>query len=214
MSKITVLLGTALIFFSSLASGQQENTAAASRFENIKKLLDYRYKGGFFTFEKDFLEQVKYPDEARKNCVIGIVIASFYVDCDGNYNPMKTRLKNPLHFGIEQEISKFLNSTQGHWNICHDKKYTRFEIPIQFTMEGTVTNEDDAAIVLEGKNPGYACTSDSVYLQRAIKYLKKNKMKKAAKNLGILIQRNPYNNEYYEMLKKTINRKKAKKEKK
>ncbi len=213
MNGKIALLGFVLIAFSTLTWGQEENTAAASRFANIKKLLDYRYKGGFYTFEKDFLEQVKYPDEARKNCVIGIVIASFNVDCEGNYNPLKTRMKNPLHYGIEQEISKFLLSTQGHWNICHDKKYTRFEIPIQFTMEGTVTNEDDAAIVLEGKNPGYACTSDSVYLQRAKKYLKKNKLKKAAKNLGILIQRNPYNVEYYEMLKQTISTKKDKKKK-
>ncbi len=213
MNGKIALLGFVLIAFSTLTWGQEENTAAASRFANIKKLLDYRYKGGFYTFEKDFLEQVKYPDEARKNCVIGIVIASFNVDCEGNYNPLKTRMKNPLHYGIEQEISKFLLSTQGHWNICHDKKYTRFEIPIQFTMEGTVTNEDDAAIVLEGKNPGYACTSDSVYLQRAKKYLKKNKLKKAAKNLGILIQRNPYNVEYYEMLKQTISAKKDKKKK-
>lgn len=213
MNGKIALLGFVLIAFSTLTWGQEENTAAASRFANIKKLLDYRYKGGFYTFEKDFLEQVKYPDEARKNCVIGIVIASFNVDCEGNYNPLKTRMKNPLHYGIEQEISKFLLSTQGHWNICHDKKYTRFEIPIQFTMEGTVTNEDDAAIVLEGKNPGYACTSDSVYLQRAKKYLEKNKLKKAAKNLGILIQRNPYNVEYYEMLKQTISAKKDKKKK-
>jgi hypothetical protein len=213
MNGKIALLGFVLIAFSTLTWGQEENTAAASRFANIKKLLDYRYKGGFYTFEKDFLEQVKYPDEARKNCVIGIVIASFNVDCEGNYNPLKTRMKNPLHYGIEQEISKFLLSTQGHWNICHDKKYTRFEIPIQFTMEGTVTNEDDAAIVLEGKNPGYACTSDSVYLQRAKKYLEKNKLKKAAKNLGILIQRNPYNVEYYEMLKQTISTKKDKKKK-
>ena len=198
----------------SISWAQQENTPATSRFANIKKLLDYRYKGGFYTFEKDFFEQVKYPDEARKNCVIGIIIASFQVDCDGNYNPIKTKLKNPLHYGIEEEINKFLISTQGHWNVCHDKKYTRFEIPIQFTMEGTVTNDEDAAIVLEGKNPGYPCTSDSIYLQRAKKYLKKHKMKKAAKNLGVLIQRNPYTVEYYELLKQTIADNKKDKKKK
>ncbi len=214
MNRRIVLTGFLILVFSALTMGQQENTAAASRFENIKKLLDYRYKGGFYTFEKDFFEQVEYPEMARKNCVIGIVIASFTVDCDGNYNSLKTRMKNPLHYGIEEEISKFLMSTQGHWNICHDKKYTRFEIPIQFTMEGTVTNDEDAAIVFEGKNPGYACTSDSVYYQRAMKYLKKNKLKKAAKNLGILIQRNPFTVEYYDLLKKTITEEKDKKKKK
>ncbi len=203
----------AIFVFSIVLQAQQENTAAASRYANIKKLLDYRYVGGFYTFEKDFLEQVKYTEQARQNCVIGILIATFVVDCNGNYISLKTQIKNPLHYGLDNEISKFLLSTQGHWNKCHDKKYTRFNIPFQFTMEGTITNDEDAALVLEGKNPGYVCTSDSVYLQRVKKFLKKKKSKKAAKSLEILIKRNPYTVEYYDMLKKVLSKAEKKKKK-
>ena len=219
MIKRAVFSVLMIMAFGLALYAQKEDTPAASRFRNIKKLLDYRYKGGFYTFQKDFLEMATYPEEARKNCVIGIVIATFEVDCDGNYLPVKTRLKNPLHYGIDDEISKFLLATQGKWNTCRDKKFTRFQVPFQFTMEGTVTNEEDAAIVLEGKNPGYACTSDSVYLKRALKYLDKKKPKKAIKSIEILIQRNPYTTGYYDLLKKAItardadSRKKKKKKK-
>ena len=213
MVKKLILLVSALFIITVFAQSQNEQTPAASRFANIKKLLDYRYKGGFYTFEKDFLKQATYPKMAQQNCIIGILIASFKVDCDGNYNPIYTHIKSPLHFGLDDEVSKFLASTKGKWNKCHEKKYTRFEIPFQFTMEGTVTNEEDAAIVFEGKNPGYACTSDSVYLQRAKKYLGKKKPKKAARALEILIRRNPYTTKYYDMMKSAlkINRKKKKK---
>ncbi len=207
----SVIVLTGIVFS---LEAQNENTAAASRFKNLKMLLDYRYKGGFYTFQKDFFETVTYPEEARKNCIIGIVIASFQVDCDGNYLPVKTRLKNPLHYGIDDEVSKFLLSTQGKWNTCHDKKFTRFEVPIQFTMEGTATNEEDAAIVLEGENPGYVCTADSVYYKRALKFLKKKKPKKAVKSIEILIQRNPYTVAYYDLLKQAVSSQKEQNKKK
>ncbi len=208
MVKKLILLLSALFIITLFAQAQTENTPSASRFTNIKTLLDYRYKGGFYTFEKDFLAQATYPEMAKQNCIIGILIASFKVDCDGNYNPINTRIKSPLHYGLDNEVSKFLTSTKGKWNKCHEKKYTRFEIPFQFTMEGTVTNEEDAAIVFEGKNPGYACTSDSVFLKRAKKYLDKKRPKKAARALEILIRRNPYTTEYYDMMKSVLKIKK------
>ncbi len=208
MIKNVILLVLVLVLFNGSVFSQKENKPATNRFKNIKELLDYRYKGGFYSFEKTFLDNVSYTEQARKNCVIGIMIASFEVDCNGKQNFEKIKIKNPLHFGLDNQVSKFLNATQGHWNTCHDKKYTRFEIPIQFTMKGTKTNEDDAVLVLEGKNPGYVCTGDTVYLERAKKYLKKGKSKKAIKAIEILIKRNPYTTEYYDMLKQVLNTKK------
>ncbi len=197
-------------------SSQELANVAKTRNKQIHDLLDYRFRGGFYTFEKLFLQTVKYTDMARQNCIIGITIVSFQVDCEGTLRDVK--IKNPLHYGLDQEIQKFMNATRGHWNKCHDNKYTRFSVPIQFTMEGTRTDTLDPVIVLNGKNPGYVCSSDDYFLGKAKEALAKRKGKKAQTYLDILIKRNPYNNEYYSLMKQAMEmsakKKKRKKKKK
>jgi len=53
---------------------QEETTVSESRKRNIMKLMDYRYQGGFYSFEKLFNEEVKYPEILQKECIMGIVI--------------------------------------------------------------------------------------------------------------------------------------------
>ncbi len=194
-----------LVFFlllNSLSYSQESVSVSESRKMNMRKLLDYRFKGGFYSFEKLFLSSVSYPEVAKQNCIIGIAIASFEVDCDGNINLVT--VKNPLHYGTDEEISAFFQSTRGKWNTCKDERYTRFEIPIQFTMKGTKTDSLNALLVYVGDNPGYACNDDDYYRKKAKKELEKGRGKRAMGYLDVLIKRNPYNNEYYEMKKKAI----------
>ncbi len=204
-----------LLFAGSVLSAQELVNVAKTRNKQTKDLLDYRFRGGFYAFERQFLQTVKYTDQARVNCVIGIVVVSFQVDCDGTLRNLK--IKNPLHNGLDEQVEKFMTSTKGHWNICHDNKYTRFSIPIQFTMEGTKTDSIDPLISLTGKNPGYVCNDDDYYLQKAKEALAKKKGKKAQDLLEILIKRNPFNDEYYDMMKQAVEllgKKKKKKKKK
>ena len=192
-----------LIFFVSIAAfAQEEGTPAASRKANLKKLFDYRYKGGFYSFEKKFNEVVTYPEFARMNCIMGIVVVSLVVDCEGI--PKEIKMKTSLGYGTNEELTKLFRSTHGEWNKCVDDKYTRFEIPIQFIIKGTETNTEDALFVCEGEMPGHACNDDHYYLKKAKKSLEKGHGKKALKYINLLLQRDPYNITYTDMRTRAI----------
>lgn len=192
-----------LLIISSVLKGQEPTSISESRKKNIRSVLDYRFKGGYYSFERLFNKTVEYPEVAKQNCIMGIVVAGFEIDCKGE--AVKVTLKNMLRFGIDEEISKFFIATKGHWNTCDDDKYTRFDIPIQFTLEGTETNTEDAMLIKEAKTIGFDCNDDQYYLDKANKYLEKGKGKKAIQNINVLIQRNPYNNKYIEMRKEALN---------
>lgn len=186
-----------------LVLAQDDNPIAKSRKENLIKQLNYRFKGGFYTFEKIFNKNVTYPEIAIANCIMGISIVSVRVDCDGEITDLK--IKTPLGYGIDNEISKFFDKTVGHWNTCHDEKYTKFDIPIQFLIIGTETNHDDALLIMEAKNTGYKCNDDEYYISKMEKYMEKAKYKKAMPYIDIMIRRDPFNSYYFDLKKKAVN---------
>jgi hypothetical protein len=191
-----------ILFSFGVAAFGQTTTPSESRKKNLKKLLDYRYKGGFYSFEKKFNNTVEYPDVARMNCIMGIVVLEMVVDCEGV--PKQISIKTSLGYGTNEELTKLFNSTRGEWNKCEDDKYTRFEIPIQFRIEGTQTNTEDALLVVEGDMPGHTCNGDDYYLKKAEKALEKEQAKKALKYINLLLQRDPYNTMYSEMKEQAI----------
>ena len=201
--KLLLLSLTFFMFtsFTNVASAQSNNIEIA-RLKQIHKLLDYRFVGGFYGFEKLFFQTVSYPDEARQNCTLGIMIASFTVNCDGDL--VGIRIRNSLGKPLDNQVSKFLKATKGHWNPCQDKKFTHFEIPIQFTLKGTETDSTAAALVYVGKSAGYSCYPDSYYIRKAKEALRKGKGKKAQPYLETLIHRNPYETSYYKMLEQAV----------
>ena len=212
MRKKFLFLMFVLMLAGSMAFAQESVSVAQSRNKQIHNLLDYRFRGGFYGFKALFLKTVKYTDIARKNCVIGIMVVSFQVDCDGNLHNI--RIKNPLRFGLDAAISKFMEATKGHWNKCHNIKYTRFSVPFQFTMKGTQTDSLNAVISLLGKNPGYVCSGDDYYLRKAKEAMAKGRGKRAKTYIETLIRRNPFNTEYYDMMDKALkDTRKNKKEK-
>ena len=202
MKYFLSLLTVVLLLNCGLAYGQEQMSISESRKKNLRQVLDYRFKGGFYSFEKLFNTTVIYPPIAYQNCILGIVIATFKVNCDGVLE--KVTLKNPLRYGIDEQISNFFNASAGQWNKCDDDKYTRFDVPIQFTLEGTDTNTTDALLVIKGETLGYDCIDDDKYLEKAKKLLEKGKGKKALNNINILLQRNPYSLEYNEMKTKAL----------
>lgn len=186
------------MFLSFCGVTQTTTTVSESRKEALKSILNYRYKGGFYTLEKDFNTMVTFPETARLNCRVGICIASVTVDCDGIVQEVS--LKNPLKLGIDEEISNFFSATSGNWNECDDSKYSRFDIPIQFTIVNTETNSTDALLICVAESlPGQPCNPDEYYLKKAQKYLEKKNGKKALDNVNALIRRDPFNNDYYQM---------------
>ncbi len=186
-----------IFILSSTVFGQQQGSVSASRKAVLKNQLDYRYKGGFYSLERKFNKMITYPDFARANCIMGIVVVSLVVDCEGNLKQIK--MKTALGYGTNEEITKFFQSTSGEWNKCEDDKYSRFEIPIQFFIEGTETNMEDALFVCTGEMPGHTCNDDNYYLKKAEKSLEKENGKKALKYLTLLLRRDPYNVTYQDM---------------
>ncbi|NOY51781.1 MAG: hypothetical protein GXO88_14610 [Chlorobi bacterium] len=208
MRKNILIIFISLLFVGNQLFGQAESTPAKSRKANLKQLLDYRFRGGYYSFERLFWKTVEYPELAQKNCVVGILIVRFDVDCEGTIKNL--RITNPLRWGIEAQIQKFLNKTVGHWNKCEDDKYTKFEVPIQFTINETETNSTDAMIVYQVELTGYTCKSDSYFKEKLEKALEKEQKKKSIRYVRELIRRDPYNNEYTEIKKKLLEEKKKK----
>ncbi len=202
MRKKFLFLMFVLMFAGSMSFAQESVSVAQSRNKQIHDLLDYRFRGGFYGFKALFLKTVKYTDIARKNCVIGIMVVSFQVDCDGTLH--NVRIENPLHFGLDEAMTKFMAVTKGHWNRCHNIKYTRFSVPFQFTMKGTQTDSLNAVISLLGKNPGYVCSGDDYYLRKAKEALAKRRGRRAKTYIETLIRRNPFNTDYYDMMDKAL----------
>jgi hypothetical protein len=184
------------------AVAQENKSISQIRKDNLIELLNYRFKGGFYTFEKIFTQSVEYPPMAKGNCIMGIAIISFRVSCEGVAYDIKNKI--PLGFGIDGEISKFFTKTEGMWNTCRDDKYTRFEVPIQFKLLGTITNTEDALLVIEENNPGYLCNDDEYYINKMEKYLQKGKQKKALQYIEIMVRRDPYNSYYQDLRKKAL----------
>lgn len=186
------------------AMAQTDSTTAnltESRNKAIRQLINYRYKGGAGAFERTFYANVKYTPEAIRNCIIGTVILSFSVDC--NNNIIDFIIRNPLHSGINEQLQAFIKATEGQWNTCKDDKYTQFEVPVLFTLGGTETAAT-GFIVLEGETPGYKCKSDAYYMEQFEKYSKKGKTRSALTALDMLIRRNPYDANLYELKKNLL----------
>lgn len=202
MRQFVVVFLMISLFLSLSSVAQQEMSLSESRKKNLQTMLDYRFKGGFYSFERLFLKTVEYPEIATANCVTGIIIAVFEVNCEGVIEEVK--LKNPLGLGIEKQITLFFDNTIGQWNTCDDERYTRFNVPIQFRISDIETNNTDALLVIEGKTVGTACYDDSYYLEKAQKLLDKGKGKKALEYIDVLIKRNPYTHEYIEMKEKAL----------
>jgi len=186
-----------LLFFSYILRGQEDLSISESRKQNLKEVLDYRFKGGYYSFERLFIKTVEYPETALQNCVMGIIIASFEVNCNGEI--VRVSLKNIMRYGIDEEITKFFHATKGQWNKCEEDKYTRFDVPIQFRIAGVETNTTDAMLIEEGEGSGFDCHDDNYYLEKANKLLDKGKGKKALEYINTLILRNPYDIKYTEM---------------
>ena len=183
--------------------GQEVKSISQTRKDNLITLLNYRFKGGYYTFEKVFKLNAVYPPVAIGNCIMGIAIVGFNVTCEGEVKNLK--IKSPLGYGIDNEIASFFAKTAGQWNTCNDEKYTKFEIPIQFKLNGSETNTEDALLVIEADNPGYLCNDDEYYIAKMEKYIEKGKQKKALHYIGIMIRRDPYNDYYYDLRKKIMN---------
>lgn len=201
VKAVVVIVATSISCFAFSQSDTATPDLSIERNKTIRQLLDYRFRGGSGEFERLLLQKVSYSQEALTHCVMGTVILSFTVDCDNKMSEM--RMRNPMYYGLNEQLQAFYKSTEGNWNSCNDNRYTRFEIPILFSIENVETRAS-GLMVVEGKSQGLPCRDDAYYLEQYKKYQSKGKTKKALQTLDILIHRDPYNQEYYDMKKSLL----------
>lgn len=77
----------------------------------IKKPI---YKGGNKAFREFIYGQLKYPKEAKKNNIEGVVIVRYEIDYKGSV--VKTKVKKGIGFGCDEEAQRII-------------KLLKFEIP-------------------------------------------------------------------------------------
>ncbi len=200
--NIRIIALLLLTLLSQVVNSQENITISEARKNSVIEILNYRFKGGYYSFEKAFAKNAIYPEAAKYNCIVGIAIVKVVVDCKGVISELK--VQNPLGYGIEDAISMFFNSTEGQWNTCKDDKYTTMVIPIQFVLKGTETNTTDALLICEESKEGVSCNDDEYYIKRIEKYKKKGNKKKLLHYLSIMMQRDPYNNEYSDLRSKIL----------
>ena len=100
------------------------------------KLLDEipSYPGGMSQFVKWLTHNLKYPENARKNRLQGVVLASFVIDEKGNINDLK--IARPLQKDCDDEVLRVLKKmdkwTPGKRN--GEPCRTLFCIPIEFKL--------------------------------------------------------------------------------
>ena len=100
------------------------------------KLLDEipSYPGGMSQFVKWLTSNLKYPENARKNKLQGVVLATFVIEKDGNISNLK--IARALHKECDDEVLRVLKKmnkwTPGKRNgeTCR----TLFCIPVEFKL--------------------------------------------------------------------------------
>ncbi len=195
-STLAMLFFFLLPFVTVQAQSDFVDAVEKERNENLKKLLDLRFRGGSGEFERQLLASVQYTDYARRQCLVGVVILSFSISCDNTMSDF--RMRNPLHHGLNEQLTAFFRSTEGHWNRCTDERYTRFEIPVAFTIEGVKTN-GRGFYTIEEESSGYRCRDDQYYIERLERFRERGRTKRAIGMVDVLIRRNPFNTEYVEI---------------
>ena len=95
--SILVIVFIVLAGISNYLMSQEVNSISQERKDNLIALLNYRFKGGYYTFEKIFQQTIEYPPMAAANCIMGIAIVGFRVNCEGEVYDLKIKTPLVLH---------------------------------------------------------------------------------------------------------------------
>lgn len=186
MKTRTRLLVQFILMF--LATGQVHAQKDLSQF------LDANYEGGSEEFLKTMYTSIKYPLQARNNCITGKSIAKVFVSESGKIDSIHHI--NVLGFGIEKAIVNSLLLT--------DNKFTNtekmdFKIDVVFQLGSKEEYDGDLIVVgyfsINGRTVK-PCKSDIELLEEFTRMVKKEKYRKAQKIIQELLKRKPHSDHY------------------
>jgi TonB family protein len=120
-------------------------------------------------------KNIKYPDDARENCITGVVIVKFSVDTTGNVDSLY--VDHSIHPLLDKEALRVVTMMSGQWNPGKiNGKPVRFDVrlPIKFSVQNN------------------GCLDFDYFFKQGVNYYKKGKMDKALSSFAVAIQLNPY----------------------
>jgi len=191
-----------ILFFTNffLARGQIINNA--KDLENVK-FVHERYS----SFREYMANKLRYPDDAIKEKVSGVLLVGFKLSYDGNI--IESFCFNSLHKSIDAMVLDIISSSKGFWilpkDIIDKKESVSIILPIVFKVGNSEDNIDfvntkqkmldEVSIGIPSLDfPGYKKTvklKSSFYAS-----LKNNEYEKASAIIDELIRREPLNIEF------------------
>lgn len=143
--------------------------------------------------------ETRYVRKARENCIVGVAIVAFQVDCEGKLQNIT--FKNKLGSGLDEEVERVLKLTENQWLKCEDNKEEGFELSIKFVL-GDTQFSGQGEVTITGYQSGLQCPNDEDLIKQLEKAKKKNKTANLIPIYEELIRRNPHNQAYREELQK------------
>jgi len=120
-------------------------------------------------------ENVRYPNEARENCIMGQVYVTFIVKTSGEIDSLN--VQHSVHRSLDQEAMRVIKLTNGLWipgkvnDEIVDVKYT---VPVKFTLKSS------------------GCKETIYFYNEGIKFAENKKYEKALTNFKIAVRRDSH----------------------
>jgi len=124
-----------------------------------------QFEGGDRALLNFIVKNVRYPADARENCMMGRVYLTFLVDKAGKVDSVSS--VNVVYNSLNDEAKRVINLTSGHWKpgTQNDTPVAvHYLVPIIFKLEGA------------------GCKEAEDYYFEGNRYLNNNKLNKALEN--------------------------------
>lgn len=160
--------------------------------DSLEMFLDEFYEGG----EREFLEliykNVKFPAEARGNCISGV--SSMTVTFGKRGRMISIQQKYPLGGGLQQEVSRVTKLTMNNWK-SHTED-TSFTFTIAFMVGERDKLKADVRVITYGMPEYERCPTTKQFEKKLSKALNKGKYTEAKEYCEQLLQRHPFSKTY------------------
>lgn len=175
----------------------------AQEADQFGKNIAQVYPTGNKAFLLEIYNNVRYPEDARINCRVGVLKTLVAIDTSGNVESVI--LGNRLGMGIEQEVIRVLMLTSGKW-----KKGRSFKFPINFGFrigksQDEFSGDINITAFAAGPTAHSGCSIPKKELEKQIaRFTKKGKSEKAQPLYEELLRRYPDDQGYQQALKEIV----------
>ncbi|MEZ5059024.1 MAG: hypothetical protein R2879_18475 [Saprospiraceae bacterium] len=138
----------------------------------LKLVLENNYQDGYEAFLNLIYKNIKYPEEARINCGIGVLRTKVTIGAEGKLKAIE--FLNNFGFGVDQEVVRILKMTEENWK--KSEKDFSFELSIAFQLSEYPNFESMIKVIAYGAggdNGNSNCFEDQVLIDNLVYHFKK-----------------------------------------